>query len=345
MQTNKRFCMSSYLMFRGIPVDGVGFKDGLVPNLPDMGYDRTSVCDSQDLEKALRECVEKATEDGDAALALSGGIDSAILAKFMPEGSTAYTFRCIVPGVQVTDETPVAAKIAAKCKLKHKIVDIRWEDVVSSLPAIFDKKNAPVHSIEAQIYKAGMQAKADGHDKFVFGENADIIYGGMDGLLKKDWYFGEYVERYTQLMPYRALRDPELNLEPYFRHEKDGHVDSYAFMNDVFRRESLGSYVNACGAVGIDFVGPFSKTRLDVPLDLGKIRSGNTKYLVREVFARLFPDFEIPAKIPMPRPTAEWLKDWSGPVRPEFIPHCTDNMSGDQKWLVFCLEKFLNHIE
>ena len=66
------------------------------------------------------------------------------------------------------------------------------------------------------------------------------------------------------------------------------------------------------------------------------------KYLVREIFRRLYPNFVIPPKTPMPRPMNEWLKDWEGPKREEFWPHCTEGMTGDQKWLVWCLEKFLD---
>jgi len=47
----------------------------------------------------------------------------------------------------------------------------------------------------------------------------------------------------------------------------------------------------------------------------------------------------------MPRPVNEWFADWVGPTRPEFIPHCTDDMTGDQKWMVWCLERYLNIIE
>ena len=47
----------------------------------------------------------------------------------------------------------------------------------------------------------------------------------------------------------------------------------------------------------------------------------------------------------MPRPVNEWFAKWKGPTRPEFIPHCTDNMTGDQKWMVWSLERYLNLIE
>lgn len=53
------------------------------------------------------------------------------------------------------------------------------------------------------------------------------------------------------------------------------------------------------------------------------------------------PDFIIPPKTPMPRPVDEWLANWDGPQRDEFWTGCTENMTGDQKWYVYCLEKFL----
>ena len=53
----------------------------------------------------------------------------------MPKGSTAYTFRCVVPGMQVTDESPAAARFAAECGLKHEIIDIYWEDFEALTPS------------------------------------------------------------------------------------------------------------------------------------------------------------------------------------------------------------------
>ena len=47
----------------------------------------------------------------------------------------------------------------------------------------------------------------------------------------------------------------------------------------------------------------------------------------------------------MPRAVDQWLDDWSGPEREEFLPNCVYNMSGDQKWLLWALESFLNLLE
>ena len=111
------------------------------------------------------------------------------------------------------------------------------------------------------------------------------------------------------------------------------------------RQEALGSYNNACDTAGIRFVAPYSETVMDCPIDYSRIRSGDTKYLVREIFNRLFDGMYAPRKIPMPRPVNEWFANWAGPTRPEFIPHCTDNMSGDEKWMIWCAEKYLDLID
>ena len=54
---------------------------------------------------------------------------------------------------------------------------------------------------------------------------------------------------------------------------------------------------------------------------------------------------EIPEKIPMARPMDIWMKDWSGPVRDEFLPRCICGLTGEQKFMVYSLERFLNRIE
>lgn len=303
---------------------------------------RIPIADSYELENYLQKRVKEEALNKNVAIALSGGIDSAILAKFMPKGSTAYTFRCIVPGIQVVDETPVAAKYAQECGLKHKIVEIFWEDFEWFSSLLMKRKGAPIHSIEVLIYKAALQAKEEGIDALIFGENADVIYGGMDGLLSKDWLLGDFIERYSYVLPYKVLRNPVMVLEPFYEFEKDGHIDPHSFVSEVFRKEAMGSYTNATALADVVAVCPFSETYMSVPIDYKKIRSGENKYLVREVFKRLYPNYEIPKKIPMPRPMNEWLINWNGPTRDEFLPHCTDTMTGDQKWLVWALEKFLN---
>ena len=341
---DKRFCMSSYLMYRYVYDDRYSFSENCSCRQVDLSFSRVPVTDKDSLYNALKTVVDKACIDDGAALALSGGIDSAILAALVPEGTKAYTFRCIVPGKTVQDESVTASHWASINKLDHEIIDIYWDDIVSAAEVCMKHKCAPIHSIEAQIYLAAKRAVSAGKIAFILGENADIIYGGMDGLLAKDWLFSEFVDRYTYVMPYQVLKDPIMLLDPYREFENDGHIDGYDFTNKYFRQEALGTYINACESAGIEFIGPYSLTYLDSRIDYKRIRAGESKYVIRELFKTIYPDEDIPEKIPMPRPVNEWFEKWEGPSREEFIPHCTDNMSGDQRWMIWCLERYLNMI-
>ena len=345
MTTDKEFCMCSYLMYRYVYDNNITFREGDVCATADIGFKRHPVKNRDDLYYALRDSVDKAYADGGAVLALSGGMDSAILARLVPEGTKAYTFRCIVPGVQVTDESGMARKWADYNHLKHEVIDIYWDDIVKAADKCMRHKKSPIHSIEAQISIAAEKAVQEGYSKFVLGENADIIYGGMDGLLSKDWLYAEFIDRYSYVMPYKVLRNPSMPLDPYKEFEKDGHIDGHDFINKYFRQEALGTYTNACSTAGIKFVGPYSLTYLDAPIDYARIRAGDTKYIIRELFKELYPEEDIPSKIPMPRPVNEWFAGWDGPKRKEFVPHCTESLNGDQRWMVWCLERYLNILE
>ncbi len=345
MIVDKKYCASSFLMYRTIADSSKTFFEGTKPFIAEIPHSRIQIHNSEELHGTLKKKVQEACKEHKTALCLSGGIDSAILAKFMPKGSVAYTFKCIVPGRDVTDETPQAAKYAKECGLEHKIIEIYWDDFENYAPILMQHKGSPIHSIEVQIYKAALQAKKDGFDTLLFGESADCLYGGMNKILSKNWTFGEFVDRYSYVKPYYVLNDAYMDLEPCREYSKDGYIDVHGFYSNVFFKESINSYKNACLSAGILAIMPFSETILAEPLDLDRVRAGENKYFVREVFKSLYKDYEIPPKLPMPRPMNEWLKNWSGPNREEFIPHCTDNMSGDQKWLVWSLEKFLNQIE
>lgn len=345
MVTDREYCMSSFLMLRTISDHNHTFKDGLVPLFFEENADRKPVNNSFELEAILKTEVEKACTDGRAALALSGGIDSAILAKFMPKGSVAYTFKCVVPGIEVVDESPIAAKYAKECGLEQRIVEVYWEDMETLAPELMRHKGAPIHSIEVQICKAARRAKADGFDTLIFGESSDVNFGGQDGLLSKDWTVPEYIERYSYILPYKAIKDSHIITEPFKMYSHEGYIDAHEFNRHAYYVESMGSYKNATEVAGINLNAPFSKTYMGIPLDYRRIRNGENKYLVREVFQRLYPDYIVPKKVPMPRPMNEWLKDWKGPLRNEFWPHCTDTMTGDQRWLVWALETFLTMLE
>ena len=118
-------------------------------------------------------------------ICLSGGMDSAILASYM-RGQDAYTFR-FLGGEFMKEELARAEYYANYYGLNLHYVDIDWSTVEKYLPIMMRHRNAPVHSIEPQLYQAALQAKADGVTHLIVGESSDLIFGGMDKLLAKDW--------------------------------------------------------------------------------------------------------------------------------------------------------------
>ena len=346
MEKDIKYCSSSFLMYRQIIDSKKTFSNNLNPHYKSINENREKIHNSIELYNSLKKQIENVISNGKkVALALSGGIDSAILAKLLPEGTQTYTFKCVVPGKNVIDESIMAKKYANECKLKHKVIEIYWEDFEKYSELLMRKKGTPIHSIEVQIYKASLQAKKDGVDVLIFGESSDCLYGGLSKLLSKDWTFGEFVDRYSFVKPYYVLKEFDMDLLPVIKYNNNGIIDVHSFLSDVFFKESVNSYYNACEAAGIECLIPFANTLWAEKIDLERIRKGENKYLVRQIFEKLYNGFDIPEKTPMPRPMAEWLENWNGPVRKEFLPNCVKNLTGDQKWLVWSLEKFLNILD
>jgi len=342
MKADPVYCASSFFEFRMVEDENYTFAEGVAPRRFRIPENRTLVHDSFELEAALRKETEKALAGGRCALMLSSGIDSAILAKMMPEGTKAYTLRCCAPGA--VDETSQAAKYAEICGLDHEIIDITWDDYIEYTPRLLKHMGQPVHSIEPQIYKAALTAVNAGFDKLIFGETADIIYGGHSIQLCREFGLEEYIDYHNFIDPREVLKEGVIIREPYERHFKNGRMDVYGFLNDVHLRQSPNSYINSCTLAGIEFVAPYLTTKLGVELDLDRIRSGENKYLVREVFHRLYPDMGQPKKLPMPRALAQWMADYEGAKRPEFYPGAGREMTPDQKWYIYITEMFMDMV-
>lgn len=346
MIEDKIYCASSFLTLRYIADSNKTFKKGVIPTgyQPFPPYYKIST--AEDVRASICDYVgDLYRNNGETALMLSGGIDSAILARLVPKGTKAYTFRSSLPNT--IDESDIARQYAEVNGLEHEIIDIDWDDFVKLTPILMARQGAPVHSISPQIHKAALVAKAAGYKNLLFGENADVIFGGHDGLLSKDWNIEEFVDRYSYVKPELVLGDGYTIRDVFERYEgENSEFDTYGFMNEHYLKESTYSYVNACEAAGIQFASPYNKMRLDFKLDLSRIISGDSKYLLRELFKDLYPDLEVRKKIPMPRAVDQYLADWKGPSRGEFKSGLDINaFTGDQKWMIYCLEWYMNLLD
>jgi asparagine synthetase B (glutamine-hydrolysing) len=345
MIVDKKYCMSSFLSFRYVVDENKVFAEGISHK----NLELTPECDkiacntAEEIDAAIKKQLDQ-IDLSQVGILLSGGMDSAILASYMPKGTRAYTAKCDAPNA--VDETGRARKYCEINGLEHVIVDITWDDYQKNIDKLMLSDGCPVFANEPQVYRIVQKMKEDGIDYVIFGDNADMAFGGYDRLLSKDWTYSDWKERFTFVNPFNVLVEAE-NMDVVYSDYKIGEndIDYIRFMNEIFASSSSGAYVNAFKTGEMKYLDPYAKMKMGMPFDFNRIRNGESKYLIRELFKMKYPQLEVPEKIAMARAVDYWLKDWEGPKRSEFKENCINGMTGEQKFLVYSLERFLNLIE
>ena len=346
MKVDKDFCMSSYLTFRYVYEPDICFKEGIVHRdhqlIPDS--EKSACKTAEDIDRNIKEVLSK-YDLSKAAVLLSGGMDSAILASYMPPGTKAYTARCI--GENAIDETVQARKYCDIYNLEHVIVDVTWDDYLNTMDELMLSDGSPIIPNEPQAYKLAKIAKENGATCIIYGDCADTEFGGMTKLLSKDWTYEGWIERYSFVDPKKVLKNP-VDVSALYERYKIGEdkIDFVKFISEPYALTAAGALTNGFRHAGIDCVDPYERLKMAEPLDLQRVRSGDSKYLIRELFRMRYPMLNPPEKIPMARPAEFWMNQGGGYYtrRPEFLPDCTSSLTGEQKLLVYSLERFLNLI-
>ncbi len=335
------FCASSYLTYRYVIEPGRHWNASVEAPYPAVdALDQVDVRTAADIVRQLRARVST-LDPARTGLLLSGGIDSAILAALAPAGTRSYTIRFVAPGA-VRDESPAAARYATECALPHRIVSVTWADYQAVMGPLMRCKRAPLHAVEVGLHTAALAAKGDGLDALITGIGADSTFGGLDRLLSRDWTFDELVTRYTFLPPSAVLREPR-NVSVGFERFRTGDdaIDLHGFLKETHGYGIIQAFHNALHSAGCRMIAPYEALRLAAPLDIPRIRAGESKYLLREVFQELFPDWKIPSKIAFARPMDSWLADFATPSSAIFRSDVDYNaLTAEQRWLVYCLDRF-----
>lgn len=345
---DKDFCLSSYIGLRYIYEENKDFFEGMhhtnyiLPSEEERVLVSTAKEINEFINKQFEELYKNYTNIG---ILLSGGMDSAVLSSYLKEGSNAYTFSNNETDIYNSD-IERSKKYCEKFGLKQHFVNIDFADYQKYTPIVMQRKCAPVHSIEPQIYKAAKLAQNDGVELMIIGDAADYVFGGMDKLMSKDWTYEAFIERYLSLDPKLVLENPSDITGAFEPYKKGDKIDYLSFMEGPTTIESYGSYENALSSAGMKYCDPYEKLKMREPLDLNRIRKGESKYLIRDMYRMKFSDIEVPEKIPMPRPVDVIFKNWQGPTRKEFRKDIPMNeLTGNQKWQLWCAEQFLNEYE
>ena len=225
MIVDKEYCMSSYLAFRYVLDEERVFKKDLIHKehlmIPDQ--DKKPCRTAADIDHVIREVLEP-IDLSKAGVLLSGGMDSAIIASYMPKGTKAYTSRCV--GTDAVDETEQAKRYCDLYDLEHVIVDVEWDDYEKAIDELALFQGSPIISNEPQAYKIVKQAKKEGVECFVHGDCADIVFGGMSKMLSKDWTIEEWIDRSIYVRPEQVLSNPRDIYNAYDKYRKaDGMAE------------------------------------------------------------------------------------------------------------------------
>lgn len=272
-----------YLTFRSF-YDGYPVSRRSVPEVatPDEALD------------AIRACLASAPNK---ALLLSGGMDSAVLAPFMPKGSAAYT---VYFDKIEKNELGLAKSYCEKFGLEHIPLKIDADEYLESIDGLIIRKGMPLSPAEPVYHLAAKKAAMDGHEQVVTGGGADGKQGGFVGL-RHDVEPSEMEQRWRKhyINPVNILRD-SISVEYAFGDFlKDGKriVDSREFLWYVGTERF--AYDNAIEAAGTSHIAPFSTFRCAFDKWRNK---REPKYFIVEMYRAIF-GYDPPKKYGMQKPS------------------------------------------
>lgn len=98
------------------------------------------------------------------------------------------------------------------------------------------------------------------------------------------------MDRYIFTKSEDVLSEPE-NMQYLFeRYRYDGNkINFLKFIDDVFSIESSGSYFNAFSAAGMPYYDMYARLIMAEEFDLYRVRHGEPKYLIRDLFSLKYP--------------------------------------------------------
>jgi len=314
---------SEYLSFRsffsGFPVES--------PVLP--------VCRTVD---EIREAIATQVAGLDRpAILLSGGMDSAVIAPFLPRGTLAYTL--YHPALKV-NELDLARSYCERFGLVHVPVAVDGDDYLSVVDRLMISKRMPLSPAEPLFHIAARRAVADGHATILTAGGVDGRHGGFQRLRQfiAPADFASLWQKYY-LPPSRVLRvftDIGHVLRDYVvTHDGERVIDANRFMVEVGTERF--AYDNAISAAGGTHLSPFSKFATEFDLQRNAVEP---KYLIQDLYRQIY-GVNPPKKLGMQKPTY-LLSDFRLDNRDVFFETANlAEMKYQRRVLIYFLDRFI----
>tara|TARA_Y100000389_G_C17373316_1_gene470242 strand:- start:96 stop:1172 length:1077 start_codon:yes stop_codon:yes gene_type:complete len=354
MSNNCNFeqCIHEFLAFQHV-YSNIKWTEGVY----NRSYDEYTECPRNNLVSNGKEAVDnlfklknklfKNYKHDEVGILISSGIDSATIAKLMPENS--YAFYATYVERDIDPEIEIVKKYCKINNLNLVVVNISWNDYISNMDYLMKVKKNPIHPCEIPVYMCCLKAKELNIKLLTSGWGADTHFGGMDKLISKDWNFDDFKKRY-EYCP-RINKNNTLLDKTYDKFiNKNGIVDIQQFLTFNYHIMTIKSFFyipELCGLIHLPLWGYLG---INGNLNLDRIRNGESKYVIREAFKLLYKDdnVDLTNKIPFTRPTDIYMKkyfndyDYFDTLK-EYIEN-NNNLSSQQKWMIYCLNRFIKNV-
>lgn len=276
-----------------------------------------------------------------SGILLSGGIDSAILARFMPAGSMAYTID--YAEAENRSEFREAAQFLAK-DVRHQRVLVDRRQFFQAADDLVLRKRMPLVPHEAAVAVACQQARRDGVTHLVGGFGADTGLGGFSNYYRNRRWEDFVTHMLPKFWNPAAVLNESSDVAWVARqYVEEGTVDVQNFLKEVGVEGN--AVATAIQALGLTPVFPYADLRYSRRFDVDRLASGDTKYLLKSIFRRLYPNHAPARKFPLHVPYNQWMMGYQ-PSRQEFKSALKlQPDQGKRNALIYSLERYFIHRE
>ncbi|PWJ12944.1 asparagine synthase-related protein [Jannaschia seohaensis] len=295
----------------------------------------TPVSTAQEMHDYIAQRMGALATQGKIGIMLSGGMDSVMLAKFLPEGSIAYTLD-YGEGQEQHSEFAEAAK-AIPPGVTHKKLSVTREAYAEMARELTLLKREPLVPHDPAFGIGARVAREDGITHMVYGGGADPRFAGFAHFYKDPSYEGVRKAIIKQFVaPWHVLKSPA-PVDWVLGHFTVGNrVDVRGFLNIVGTEgQAVSDTLRACGLTP---VAPLAEMVWTHEFDIAG-RGG--KYPLRDLFKLIYPGKSPNKKAPLPVPYGAWMKGYV-PARPEFRTDRLHWFGGKNLYQIYALELYMD---